>query len=774
MEKYINVVKLDYTHPVFKKHMLNKSDIDYIMNKLGVARDLADLNKNIIYELLFYLPAIDYKKNNSKRIYSEIVKALDKDDISCNIENYKKFINYGKVLVEKENEKKFIDIKEAYYLENKNVCKEIVDKFGILQAERRLGNDKVEKILGVKPFKKISIKLNGDIILHELDKEFKADLKTLFPYIYSYRIDKDKNKSELNIIKKIKINLCAELFPIYKTEVMDNYETFNINDYEYVLIDEEIYLKLPAEKFNTIEEIKEDLIFCNIISDIFSNLLKIDEYKSNFRELYPKDDKNRKLILINDIDEDLIRYNEAYNEFVELKHENISNRVLVFWYSIYKIFDKNFNISNVENEAELIETISKELNLEIDDISIDLDQYDIYNKKNLKIEAKIYISNLFQKIGIDLKQFNIQSDRDIDFTYIYKKDFVNIIESNEARYRNYIHKELLENNILEDKKTFLKKMEQYKNTELNLSCIRNSIYFDVQNIYFEIFGIACKEDFYAQEEVDLTEIYRNNKQRFMNKLNQNNIISNQNVIIDFLEKSENKSLLYFNEIDVLFTMLVESINSNNASSILHKNSVESFEIGKFNTEEVELEDVDITRTGINGKKHIDGAMKKPYYTNSGMIRDKREDIGLIGEILVLKKLQGDPKILQRNGYNNVFWCSENAKKNDYNENGNDSLGYDIKYINKEGITKYVEVKSFSGKKDFIEFEITKNELKCAEEKKEDYEIIIVENIAYEDSNITIKRIKGLCNYSIDESFSNNSKFLAENKDFKIRCKVEHV
>ncbi|WP_035281637.1 hypothetical protein, partial [Clostridium saccharoperbutylacetonicum] len=69
MEKYINVVKLDYTHPVFKKHMLNKSDIDYIMNKLGVARDLADLNKNIIYELLFYLPAIDYKKIIVKNLF---------------------------------------------------------------------------------------------------------------------------------------------------------------------------------------------------------------------------------------------------------------------------------------------------------------------------------------------------------------------------------------------------------------------------------------------------------------------------------------------------------------------------------------------------------------------------------------------------------------------------------------------------------------------------------------------------------------------------------
>ena len=61
----------------------------------------------------------------------------------------------------------------------------------------------------------------------------------------------------------------------------------------------------------------------------------------------------------------------------------------------------------------------------------------------------------------------------------------------------------------------------------------------------------------------------------------------------------------------------------------------------------------------------------------------------------------------------------------------DGDGYDIKYINKHGITKYVEVKTYSGDKFFL----SRNELEFARQHIEDYEIFLVSDDILKIDNV---------------------------------------
>jgi len=82
----------------------------------------------------------------------------------------------------------------------------------------------------------------------------------------------------------------------------------------------------------------------------------------------------------------------------------------------------------------------------------------------------------------------------------------------------------------------------------------------------------------------------------------------------------------------------------------------------------------------------------------------------------------------------------------------DSLGYDIKYKNEEGIYKYVEVKTFSNG----QFYLTKNEKEFAQNNFGFYELFLVsdtilkiQNIDYNNEDIfTLDSSEFIVRYSI--------------------------
>jgi len=137
-------------------------------------------------------------------------------------------------------------------------------------------------------------------------------------------------------------------------------------------------------------------------------------------------------------------------------------------------------------------------------------------------------------------------------------------------------------------------------------------------------------------------------------------------------------------------------------------------------------------------------------------------IGIIAEMLVFDKLHSR--------YKEVRWVSKNASKIPeailgYNPEGDDSLHYDIEYLDDEGNKFYIEVKGRND--DFEAFEISRKEIEKANELRELYKVIFVSNTM----DIKRRRIRDLGNLfqlPENEDFLFNSKFTVLAKNFEIR------
>lgn len=139
----------------------------------------------------------------------------------------------------------------------------------------------------------------------------------------------------------------------------------------------------------------------------------------------------------------------------------------------------------------------------------------------------------------------------------------------------------------------------------------------------------------------------------------------------------------------------------------------------------------------------------------------KEKFGFIAESKVYHTLKRRLKNI-----GTIEWVSGNGEKAYACSKGDDSLGYDIKYSDKNGI-HYVEVKGTSSK--HMEFKLTKNEFDFAEKNKTAYELwfVFVEDdepsIPYELGNIMI--------FENGETFFNNSRFSVEQSEFCVKAKI---
>ncbi len=232
----------------------------------------------------------------------------------------------------------------------------------------------------------------------------------------------------------------------------------------------------------------------------------------------------------------------------------------------------------------------------------------------------------------------------------------------------------------------------------------------------------------------------------------------------FLAENKKRSLLYFGEVDSLstsFSKWLEQRQKDN-TPVSKEDNISVF-LSQFSNqtntgiEQAHTLNIEI-RTGTNGT--TSGGSGRRY--DGGMNDDQKQRIGLVAEMIVFEKLS----VI----YSNVVWISKNANKVHkthfgYNPEGQDGLGYDIEYIDKDGNKYFIEVKGRADSYD--SFEISKNEIDKAYKEGEFYKIILVT----QTMNNTQRRIRDLgAIFMLDdgEDFFTNSKFTAIYKNFEIR------
>ena len=495
------------------------------------------------------------------------------------------------------------------------------------------------------------------------------------------------------------------------------------------------------------------------MSELFVNLLGRDLrlYNSDlFRFLNTADKKDYLRdydILeerVNEIREKLntsdLTSNQKFWEAILITKE-ISNRGNIF-------IDKEINISQLSKSI----SVSEEMVQKIQD-KFNFHQTNVSGNISLLIE-------LLNSLSLTLKEVNKNIFPKIDFRDFYQKLFTNQKNKFEKRFDSILHS-YLSNQESDEKCNYQDLLDNYKRFfyfSIPLNTLEMNIrYFFLESLsaafpFLKILPDDLQRDFSSFNPIT---IYSTNLSLLQTKLA--SIEFTKENLDTFLVDNKRRSLLYFNEVDIVLESFKEwltQFNDRNKPTD-DEDDLEEF-LSEFSNqtatpiEEVSTNEVDIPSSnggtsGGNGKR-FDGGANDQF----------KNRIGLVAEMVVYEKL--------KTVYDNVNWVSKYASKiykthPGYNPEGQDGLGYDIEYFDIDGNKYLVEVKGRTDSYD--SFEISKNEVDKAHQEKQSYKIFFVTQAM----NNYQRRIRDLGNlFLLDDGqdFFANRKFKAIYRNFEIR------
>ena len=357
------------------------------------------------------------------------------------------------------------------------------------------------------------------------------------------------------------------------------------------------------------------------------------------------------------------------------------------------VFDREQDINSIETEFK--NTISK-INLDID-ISEQIQKIDFGsfgNENNLPI-----VRGILKSINSDIGQFKDNGfGYIIDITPLIKKETQQFIEDNKSLYKKILFNFLKEKD--ENEKTkFLNKCKQFENYEINN--IENSVYFNLECKIKERFPLLNNN---LTEKIDIDNIYATNREEFIKD-------KEPDIIDELLSTFEAKSLIIFKCFDTLnnqYNELAETKKPLNNTSTPTNNVENAVEQNV-----VIITDINYTPTNTpsNYRKGSGGGTHSvSKYNNPNKISHGEKSEQLVYDYLIK---QVDIKdVIPKSGILEKYT----------NRVGDDSLGYDLEYTDKDGYKKFVEIKTLQIRNENYSFILSDNEHDTAEEKGDNYEI----------------------------------------------------
>ncbi|MET3289288.1 UNVERIFIED_CONTAM: hypothetical protein ABID98_001858 [Brevibacillus sp. OAP136] len=751
-----------HSEPLSTANILSEQ-VETLLLKLGIGPDLRYFSTDTIYSILLRLPEIDTDGAKARSIYKQIVMSKSKMDQTDS--TYLRFMKEGKVLVKQDGDKFYSLASEAYYVENRTFCEDIMRRFPILDLERRCGNQLVKTVLGVQPLVGLRFRLTDKPVFHPLHERFQPDLEEFKPFVYAYRLDKDNKHNELDRIKKLRISLCTEIRASYNH--LNQNQAFHVQDYEYITLDKgyHVYLKLPNNEHENIQDLRDDFRFNELIAEIIAGVLRVEENRKDYRELYAKKTVQREELIRRELDDELLEKLQKARTLLGIATDPTYN----FWMSLIRAMKAKVAPIAPDNEDSFIRSVASGLKLDPEYLYSIWSELD-YEEPGSGHSSQLLIQ-LFRTIGIDVGDYNTYSMAQVDLTANYRTALDRLKMKYRDAFLSLLFKHLSTATVQEQRR-FIEIRDHYAYFEE--FDIRNSVAFDARTSFAafldEEFEMNITE-LEAVERIEMQATYFRNLQALSERLQLHNVT--QSHIEAYVGIRENGSLLYFGKVTDLvdeYLRLIKPVDystggrfvsglapSNGVTGVSTDLYAELFRemqqeapssrIKTMKTSRVEK----ANKSGLKGKVQSSRAIPIPNQATN-------DEIGFLGEAHVYLAL------CEEYGKENVEWVSENARRAKVNEYGNDGEKHDIRYTNKRGHLKYVEVKTSAGMDTL--FHISKEEIAFGEAKKDAYEVFIVLNVNSEDR--TIRRIPGFFKYGREESFNQNPRFNVENRNFVIR------
>lgn len=702
------------------------AEIQGLLLKLGVSEKFSDMKTDVKYELLLKLPEIDTPECKfGKSIYNKFKGTAEKIDKSS--QNYKDFLENGKVLVFQNYEKKYISVKKAKYTPNKLFSEKILNEFPMLVYDYRQG--RVQDIFGVELLGDIHPSVSNEKLNANINKQFNSNFEEFKVYILASRLITNESDTDLRKLNRLNIVLANSLtvdFPINnekKSVKLDDYQTVYLNE-----TDEKkrklAYIKIP-DNCTLYTDIESNPYFADAVAEIVSTVLDLSNDLAFFSSLFSSSHERRKNLLINTKGEEVL----DYIELAQKKLKIVFNSKQEFWISIASI--KN---THLLEESPVVDII--------DSLGIDREWEEKLDYEHLnKIENIPALIDLFKTLGIDIEEYNKQTADKIYLTEYYQRQFDDLKISLKDKYLCYLYKKYRDKKQLEE---FEADKHNYFPYKLEF---KNSVNENIEEKFEIAFNVKCSE-------------LRNLEHKCLEDII--NVKKEASFLYSELQgkyTSEKLDLyLLFDRLEELKPKEEEKDKSEpekpkkTAEQILAeaKDLAKEPEYqGEVETEGIDDKKQKSTRTG-----HKFGSGNK-----TGNINDNKEIIGLAGEIAVYETLTQK--------YSTVEWLSENAVKYGLPHTGDDSLGYDLIYINDQNEKIMVEVKATTG--DQIEFDFSNNEFSTALEDPDHYEVFFV----FFRSNEKPKVLNLGTLFKFDnenESPFNNSKFSIQYDKYIIKAK----
>jgi len=756
----VKTPKINYTATPFINNNIDEEQINYFLKRIGLKDSLKDLTIQSLYTLLNqHNTHFSGATSNIQSFYMAIIEATKNREVIEDSIERKKYFETGQIYAYFDGKNSFAPISEVTYVDNPNFSQELLKKLKIAKLPHRAGNQRIYSLFGVQPLDYIKFNVQKNVESnHKLNEAFVGELNEMKPHLFAYRYQKGLKKSqlesELSAIKNIKIIIAFNIDVKYRLNDVDN--DLSLNKYEYIQDDVSkiFYIKLDRDNSNY-QELKKDYRLKETIADIICGALKVTENRKDFILLLGESPSNWIHLLKREFED----YETIEKEILG-KFEGVLSSEQRFWKLILDIkeikFKSELDLNSDFIHSKLFVKLGKD---EFFDIFRTLDYNNLSDRKNF-----LYIQKIFQYIKIDLADFNAFRYKILNFESYLENQLYTYHKVFSDKYASYLFNKKQSNG-------FIEKCEQI--SKFNSFKVSNSINFDVKKAHKLVISKNLSKINYeiieATAKIDLESIYNKNLRAFESDLrllpNFNDTIFNDNKY-----ETEFKNAVYFNEVGSIKKDLIQKFNSlnrdddkleieiANTSVAFSNNNVNNlFDLieEQVKNNDFKMEHYDPTKVPESAKNGNENSSTGQSF-NGKSKKHKNEDIGFIGEKFAFEVLKKE--------FDSVEWVSEYAIKAGFPK-GKDGLGYDFE-CKKGEETRFVEVKSSVTKN--YSFNITTTEVKIGHSKEKSFDILLITNLLSEDINF--KYLKNIFNYTNNESFLENTKFLVENDSYKIKFK----
>jgi Protein NO VEIN, C-terminal len=608
--------------------------------------------------------------------------------------------------------------------------------------------------IAAKIGKKFSDSIQKKLVETETLNEYL--LATYFEYlaeavaILEASLDIVLNK-ELDVLKTVKVYEKQNV--IVSIKVGDS-DSKKITVDHFVDVDSNYDLYLSKSYFHS-----KNKLIAEAVSELFVKILDRDLRKFNLT-LFDFLDRNDKVdyLKLHEISEERIR--ELNDKLIVSE----STPLQKFWDAILlakRIYDRE---DIFVNKGINVNKLAEQLEITPASIQHFLETFDFSDTNNvLNINP---ISKLLESLTVSLSEVNEFLFPRIDFRDYYIKQVQRIRDRFQKGFESFLY-DYLKSKTWKEKESYQNKIDAYK-YNLKFFVPLNSTSINIEELFinqlnkdFSPIKFSVNDLNKGFDKFNPNEIYKTQLNQFIEKIASIQYTTEE--LDTFLAENKRRSLLYFDETKILsetFRQWLQENKKRNKSK--QQDSLLDVLTEISNSNETEIEVVSVSSVNLPTNEHPGGTWDGGRRIDGSAGDNKKHNIGLVAEMIVFKEL--------KDSYKDVLWVSKNASKiykshEGYNPEGDDSLGYDIEYLDEEGNKFFVEVKGKSDSAD--SFEVSRKEIEKAQNAKEFYKVIFVTNTMDKSK----RRIRDLGNiFLLDkgEDFLRNRKFKAIYKSFEIR------